>query len=59
MFKGKTHAALDLLASSGKGGVLHLDQPANSDSTTVSEILVRKHPPGQAASPDSTYMDHP
>ncbi len=31
MFRGKTHAALDLLANSGKGGVLHLDQPANTD----------------------------
>ena len=53
MFKRKTHAALDLLANSGKGGVLHLDQPANSDSMTVREILVSKHPSGQPASPAS------
>ena len=59
MFKGKTHAALDLLASSGRGGVLHLDEPANSDSTTIRETLVSKHPPGQPALPDSTLHGPP
>ena len=57
MFRGKTHAALDLLANSGKGGVLHLDQPANADnpdSVSVREVLVSKHPTGQPASPEST-----
>ena len=59
MFKGKTHAALDLLANSGKGGVLRLDQPANSDSMTVREILVSKHPTGQPASPNSILQGPP
>ena len=43
MFKGKTHAALDLVANSRKGGVLHLDQLANShesDSKSVRKVLV-------------------
>ena len=61
MFKGKTHAALDLLANSGRGGLLHLDQPANSDSdsTTVREVLVSKHQPSQPASPNSTLHGPP
>ena len=45
MFKGKTHAALDLLANNGKGGVLYLDNPANSPS--MRDVLQSKHPPGQ------------
>ena len=59
MFKEKTHAALDLLANSGRGGVLHLDQPANSDSMIVREILVSKHPPSKPESPDSTLHGPP
>ncbi len=54
MFKGKTHAALDLLANTGKGGVLHLEQPADSadpNSKTVKEILESKHPPAQPLLP--------
>ena len=39
--------------------MLHLDQPANSDSTSVWEILVSKHPPCQPASPDSTLHGPP
>ena len=31
MFRGKTHATMNLLANCGKGGVLHLNQPANTD----------------------------
>ena len=51
MFKGKTHAALDLLSNSGKGGLLHLDAKSSEDdpSTTVRDILVNKHPPGKPA----------
>ena len=51
MFKGKTHAALDLLSNSGKGGLLHLDDKSSDDdpSTTVRDLLVSKHPPGKPA----------
>ena len=56
MFKGKTHAEPDLLTSSGKGGVLHLDQLITidkSDPKTVREILVQKYPTCQPAPPKS------
>ena len=56
MFKGKTHAALDLLANNGKGGVLRLDDPANpsdSNSPSVREVLHSKHPPGQLTATDA------
>ena len=62
MFKGKTHAALDLLANSGKGGVLHLDQIANADesnSKTVREVLMHKHPTGQPPPPESILPGPP
>lgn len=42
MFKGKTHAALDLLANNGRGDVLHLDQLVKTDGadeSTVKEAL--------------------
>ena len=38
MFKGKTHAALDLLANNGKGGVLHLDDPSNPSDTSLPSV---------------------
>ena len=50
MLKGKTHAALDLLANHGKGGVLHLGDRATPDdphSLSVKDVLQSKHPPGQ------------
>ena len=51
MFKGKTHAALDLLSNSGKGGLHHLHDKSSDDdpSTTVRDLLVSKHPPGKPA----------
>jgi len=52
MFAGKTKAALDLLVQAQKGGVLHLDDPSdpsNSDSSTVRDVLLSKHPQGQHA----------
>ena len=55
MLEGKTHAALDLLANHGKGGVLHLDDRASPEdlhSLSVMDILQRRHPPGQPASQD-------
>ena len=54
MFKGKTHAAL--LSNNGKGGVLHIDDKiseSSSNSTTVRDVLISKHPlpkPATAAS---------
>ena len=39
--------------------MLHLDQHTNSDSTTVREILVSKHPPSKPTSPDSTLHGPP
>ncbi len=41
------HAPLGLLANTGKGGVLHFDQLADSadpNSKTVRETLENKHP---------------
>lgn len=48
MFKGKVHAALDLLSNNGRGGILHLDhivKSARSDDLSVKDILRNKHPP--------------
>ena len=59
MFQGKTHAALDLLANRGKGGLLQLEQLINQDdpySASVREVLASKHPPGQPASPEATLQ---
>lgn len=56
MFKGKIHAALDLLANRGKGGLLRLDDRADPNdpaSPSVSDVLHSKHPSGQPASVDS------
>ena len=46
----KCKAALDLLLKNGEGSVLHLDDrtdPSTSDSPTVREVLISKHPKGQ------------
>ena len=44
MLKKKTHAALDLLANHGKGGVLHLDDHASLDDPhSLSVFLVYCH----------------
>ena len=54
MFKGKTHAALDLLANNGKVGVLRLDDPSNPSDTnlpSVREVLQSKHPPSLVPRP--------
>ena len=56
IFKGKTHAPLDLLTNSGKGGVLRLDQSVNADefdSKSVREVLESMYPIGQPASLES------
>ena len=52
MFAGKTKAALDLLSSAEKGGVLHLADPSDPNapgSPSVRDVLNSKHPPGQRA----------
>ena len=56
MLKGKTSAALQLLAQKGKGGVLHVNDPTNSNdpnSQTVLETLIAKHPQAQPSSPEA------
>ena len=61
MFKGKTHAALDLLANNGKGGVLCLDDPTNpcdTKSPSMREVLQSKHPPGQLATTDAAQLHY-
>ena len=62
MFKGKTHAALDLLAKGGKGGVLRLEQLVMTNSTntqSVRDILKSKHPASQPATIGSTLQGVP
>ena len=52
IFAGKLKAALDLLTNDNTGGLLHLDQhiDANdSNSSTVKDILISKHPASQPA----------
>ena len=61
MFQGKTKAALRLLTDQAKGGILHLDDPieSNNEQRKVRDNLVDKHPPGQPAHPDSIICDDP
>lgn len=62
MFKGKTHASLDLLTNNGSGGVFHLDQLVKtdgSDDLSVKETLKAKHPVGQPVSTDSILQGNP
>lgn len=59
MFKGKTHAALDLLTN---GGLLHIEQPVNAslpNSELVGDILRSKHPVGQPAVITSILQTEP
>jgi len=45
MFMGKCKAALDLISNAEKGGILHLNDPADPDnptSPTVREVLISK-----------------
>ncbi len=43
MFKGKTHAALDLLYSNGKGGTLHINYVLDA-GLIMKDVLRAKHP---------------
>ena len=58
MFQGKIQAALQLLSNKGKGSVLHLND-VYDDSTTVKDILKKKHPEGVIATSDSTIRSIP
>ena len=54
MFQGKTKAAIRLLTTQSKGGVLHLNDllPSSDNATqTVRDVLIAKHPPGSPADP--------
>ena len=62
MFMGKCKAALDLISNVEKGGILHLNDPADPDnptSPTVREVLISKHPPAQPAHPNCILKDEP
>ncbi len=62
MFKGKIHAALDLLSNNGRGGVLHIDDQVKtdgSDDLTVKDILKAKHPVSQSVSTECTLHGTP
>ena len=59
MFKGKVHAALDLLSNKGRGGVLHLDHLVKSDLSDDLSVKKTKHPVGQPASADCILQGTP
>ena len=62
MFMGKCKAALDLLANNNNGGLLHLDHPVDGNSTnspTVRDILISKHPVSQPAYNSCTIPSDP
>ena len=61
MFQGKTQAALRLLSKQSRGGVLHLDDPTDTENgqRKVRDILSEKHPPGQPAHHDAIIDDDP
>ena len=60
-FQGKTKAALRLLSEQNRGGVLHLDDPIDTENGTrkVCDILIDKHPPSQPANRDSIINADP
>ena len=61
MFKGKTSAALDLLACKGNSGVLHVNDHANKDDPTsplVLDALKSKHPAAVPAQADVLLSNH-
>ena len=59
MFQGKTKAALRLLSEQSKGGVLHLDDPIETENgqRKVRDILLEKHPPCQPVHNDTIIND--
>ena len=59
MFEGKTKAALRLLSEQSKGGVLHLDDPIETENgqRKVRDILLEKHPPCQPVHNDAIIND--
>ena len=61
MFQGKTKAALRLLSEQNKGGVLHLDDPIETENgqRKVRDILLEKHPPCEPVHHDAIINDDP
>ena len=61
MFKGKVHAALDLLTNKGCGSVLCLDHQVDTSDVvkSVRESLRGKHPTSQPVTPDSIIQGVP
>jgi len=59
MFMGKCKAALDLISNAEKGGILHLNDPADPDNPTVREVLISKHPPAQPAHSNCILDEEP
>ena len=59
MFQGKTKAALRLLSEQSKGGVLHVDDPIETENgqRKVRDILLEKHPPCQPVHNDAIIND--
>ena len=61
MFQGKMSAALDLLASKGNSGILHVNDHANRDDPTlplVLDALKSKHPAAVPAQADVLLSNH-
>ena len=62
MFMGKCKAALDLISNAEKGGILHINDLADSDnpcSPSVKEVLISKHPPAQPAHSNCILDEEP
>ena len=64
MMQGKVKAALRLISEEGKGALLLLDTQLPTDEhqpepITVRDELLKKHPPGQPANPDTILYPDP
>ena len=64
MMQGKVKAALRLISEEGKGALLLLDTQLPTDEhqpepITVRDELLKKHPPGQPAHPDTILYPDP
>ena len=58
MFEGKTKAAICLLSEETKVGMLHLGERVNT-TTTLRDVRIDKHTPGQQSHPESLIDDVP
>ncbi len=62
MFAGKCKAALDILSSSEKSTLLHLDDPSNPqdpNSRSVKDVLISKHPAAQKVYKECVVAEEP